>query len=120
MVDTKAGCAVIQRDVARLEKCVNRHLLKVYKEKCQVLHLGRNSPLHQCTLGATWVEDSFAEKHLGVQMDTICQQLALTKTVESSVSSPGLPHIRQTWTHWTGSSEGPQAPKMLKGPEYLS
>lgn len=51
MSDTPKGCAVIQRDINRLEKWASRNLRKYNKDKSEVLHWGRNSPRHQ--LGAT-------------------------------------------------------------------
>lgn len=86
-----------------------RHLLKVMK--CQALSWGRNNPMHQDKLGANWLENSFAEKHLCFLVVTKMnrsQQHALTALAESAMSSPGLPQARQTWIYWTGSSEGPQ------------
>ena len=41
------------------------NLVKFNKEKCKVLRLGRNNPLHQYMLGATQLESSLAEKDLG-------------------------------------------------------
>ena len=50
------------------------------KETCQILHLGRNNPMHQYMLGAIQLESSMAEKNLGVLVDTrlnMSQQCAL-------------------------------------------
>ena len=47
VADRTEGCAAIQGDVVRLEKCANRNLLKFNKEKSKVLHLGRNNPRHR-------------------------------------------------------------------------
>lgn len=41
-----------------------------FKEKWQVLPRGRNNSRHQHTLGTTQLVRSFAEKDLGVLMDT--------------------------------------------------
>jgi len=57
--DTKMGqlpddpecCAVTQRDLNRLEKCMDWNHMKVSKKKFKVLHLGRNNPMYQCILG---------------------------------------------------------------------
>ncbi|KAK4831251.1 hypothetical protein QYF61_016483 [Mycteria americana] len=47
------------------------------KGKCQVLHLGRNNPMHQYMLGADQLESNFAEKDLGVLVDNMNHQRAL-------------------------------------------
>ena len=39
--DLPDGCAAIQRDLDRLEKCIDGNLLKFSKGKYQVLHLVR-------------------------------------------------------------------------------
>ena len=46
----------------RLEKWADGNLMKLNKEKCKVLHLRRNNPIHQHKLGADWLESSFVEK----------------------------------------------------------
>ena len=69
-----------QRDLDRLVKWTDRNLMKFNKGKCNVPHLGRNNSRHQDTLGAIQLESSFAEKALGVLMDTklnLSQQHAL-------------------------------------------
>ncbi|TRZ07571.1 hypothetical protein HGM15179_019536 [Zosterops borbonicus] len=40
------------------------------KEKCKVLHLGRNSPIDKYMLGATQLKNCFAEKALVVLVGT--------------------------------------------------
>ncbi|KAK4829683.1 hypothetical protein QYF61_005976 [Mycteria americana] len=45
--DTPEGCAAIQRDLDRLEKWVNKNLMKFSKGNCKALPLGRNKPRHQ-------------------------------------------------------------------------
>lgn len=48
---TKLIGAAIQRDLDRTEKWAGKNFMKFSKGKCKVLHLGRNSPMHQDTLG---------------------------------------------------------------------
>ncbi|GAB0180624.1 hypothetical protein GRJ2_000527700 [Grus japonensis] len=79
VADTLEGPAAIQRPLNRLEKPGDRNLMK-FSKKCQVLHLGRNNPMHQHILGATPLESSPAERDLGVLVDTrlnMSQQWAL-------------------------------------------
>lgn len=45
-------CATDQKDFDRLEKSADGNLIKFNKGKIQVLHTGRNYPLHQYRLGA--------------------------------------------------------------------
>jgi len=76
---------VLSKDV---EKQANGNLMKFNKDKCDVLHLGRNNLMHQYTLQANWLESSFAEKDLGVLVDkklTMSKQSVLAAEAASSI-----------------------------------
>ncbi|PKU38776.1 hypothetical protein llap_10919 [Limosa lapponica baueri] len=65
VTDKPEGHAAVQKDLDGLEKWTNRNVMNFNKEKCKILHLGKNSPVHQYTLGGDNLESSFAEKALG-------------------------------------------------------
>jgi len=46
------------------ESWAERNLMKFHKDKCRVLHLGRNNPMHQYRLGAYLLESSSVERDL--------------------------------------------------------
>ncbi|PKU41805.1 rna-directed dna polymerase from mobile element jockey-like [Limosa lapponica baueri] len=69
LADILEGHPAIQRDLGRLEKWADRNLMQ-FNKKCKVLPQGRNNPRHQYTLGITQMENSFAERVLGVLVDT--------------------------------------------------
>jgi len=80
VADTPEGCAVIQRDLDRLESWTERNLMKFNKGKCMVLRLGRNNSMHQYRFGADLLQSSSVERDLGVLLDdklTMSQQCAL-------------------------------------------
>jgi len=60
VINTPEGCPATQLDVDRLESWAEKNLMKFSKDKCRVLHLGRNDPMHQyrmeqtCLKAALW------------------------------------------------------------------
>jgi len=67
VADRHESHAAIQRDFSSWRKGI---LVKFNNEKCKILHLERDNPRHQGMLGCRQLESSFAEKDLGVLVDT--------------------------------------------------
>ncbi|KAJ7404092.1 hypothetical protein WISP_147329 [Willisornis vidua] len=63
------GCAAIQWDLDSLKNWAERNPMRLNKDKCRVLHLGKNNPKYQYRLGANLLDNSPAEKDLAVLMD---------------------------------------------------
>ncbi|PKU40477.1 rna-directed dna polymerase from mobile element jockey-like [Limosa lapponica baueri] len=88
VAETPEGCATIQRDLDRLERWADRNLMKFHKDKCRILHLGRDNPMHQYRLGAHLLQSSSVEKELGVLVDnrmTMSQQCALVTKAANGI-----------------------------------
>jgi len=87
----------MQRDQDRLEKWADRNLRQFIKGKRQGRCLEKNNPMH--TLEINWLESSFAEKDLGVLVDTelnMSQQRAtkMIKGLEYLSYEEGLRELR--------------------------
>lgn len=59
------------------EKWGKRNHIKFNKEKCKILHLGRNNPRYQYTLEASCLGRSFVDKNLLYSKQTMSQQCTL-------------------------------------------
>ncbi|KAJ7401080.1 hypothetical protein BTVI_99135 [Pitangus sulphuratus] len=59
----------VKWDLKRLQSWAERKLKRFNKGKCRILHLGRDNLKHQYRLGTDLLENSSAEKDLGVLVD---------------------------------------------------
>ncbi|KAJ7417027.1 hypothetical protein BTVI_34004 [Pitangus sulphuratus] len=67
VADTPEDCVAIQWDLDRMDNWMERNLMRFNNSKCRELHLGRIK--YQYRLGADPLENSSAEKDLGVLVD---------------------------------------------------
>ena len=77
-----------ERDLDKLASWAERSLIKFYKSKCRVLHLGRNNCMRWFRLGADLLERNSAEKGLGVLVYNrlaMSQQCALVARKTSGI-----------------------------------
>ena len=54
----------------RLQRWVDRKLIKFNKDNYRVLHLGRNNALHQYRIEANWLKSTSAEKVVRILVDS--------------------------------------------------
>ena len=61
-MDAFEGRATLQEDLDRLEEWANKNFMKLNKDKCKVLHLGKHNPGVQHRLGSNCLGSSFVER----------------------------------------------------------
>ncbi|PKU34546.1 hypothetical protein llap_15151 [Limosa lapponica baueri] len=111
VADTPEVHEATQRDLNRLEKRADRNLMKFDKERCQ------GNLIHQYVLVATQLESSFAEKDVGVLVDTklnmasLMSQSLLTYVEEGNV--PALKALLEKCRDVDERNENGQTPLML-------
>lgn len=85
VTDTADFCDVTHRNLNKLEKLTNRNFVRFSKEKCQVLHLGRNSFLCQYRGSTSWkaeLQKSFLRVLVDAKL-TIRQQCTFSAKINS-------------------------------------
>lgn len=70
-VDLLEGRAILQRDLDKLEERASKKCMKFDKDKCKVLHLGRNNQKPQYWLGSVLLSSSLAKRNLGILVDSM-------------------------------------------------
>ena len=80
-VDAWEGRASLQEDLHRLEEWANKNLIKFNKDKCNVLHMGKQNPEVQHRPRSAWRGSSSVERDLGSQWtaSSVCTCAAVAK-----------------------------------------
>ena len=88
----------LQHDLQQLEKWSERWQLRFNSNKCKVMHLGRQNPRQNYTMGGTTLATTTSEKDLGVYVDT---ELTFEKHIETVVNQANrmLGLIRRSYTY---------------------
>ena len=93
----------LQHDLQQLEKWSERWQLRFNSNKCKVMHLGRQNPRQNYTMGGTTLATTTSEKDLGVYVDT---ELTFEKHIETVVNQANrmLGLIRRSYTYLDSQS----------------
>lgn len=91
-----------QKDLKRLEKWADRHLIKFNKGKCKDLHLGKNSPRHHSDQAQSLSEHhSDQAQSLSEQLESsFAKNLLDTKISISQQSAPAAKLTGYPGLHW--------------------
>ena len=93
----------LQHDLQQLEKWSEKWQLRFNLNKCKVMHLGRQNPRPNYTMGRTTLATTTSEKDLGVYVDT---ELTFEKHIETVVNQANriLGLIRRSYTYLDSQS----------------
>ena len=93
----------LQHDLQQLEKWSEKWQLRFNLNKCNVMHLGRQTPLPNYTMVRTTLTTTTSEKDLGVYVDT---ELTFEKHIETVVNQAKrmLGLIRRSYTYLDSQS----------------
>ena len=93
----------LQHDLQQLGKWSERWQLRFNSNKCKVMHLGRQNPRQNYTMGGTTLATTTSEKDLGVYVDT---ELTFEKHIETVVNQANrmLGLIRRSYTYLDSQS----------------
>ena len=93
----------LQHDLQQLNKWSEEWQLHFNSSKCKVMHLGRQNPNRDYTMGSTTLATTTSEKDLGVYVDT---ELTFEKHIENVVNQANsmLGLIRRSYTYLDSQS----------------
>ena len=93
----------LQHDLQQLEKWSENWRLRFNSSKCKVMHLGRQKPHRNYTMGATTLATITSEKDLGVYVDTT---LTFEKHIETVLNHANrmIGLIRRSYTYLDSQS----------------
>ena len=93
----------LQHDLQQLEKWSERWQLRFNSNKCKVMHLGRQNPRQNYTMGGITLATTTSEKDLGVYVDT---ELTFEKHIKTVVNQANrmLGLIRRSYTYLDSQS----------------
>ena len=93
----------LQHDLQQLQKLSEKWQLRFNLNKCMVMHLGRQNPHRNYTMGAETLATTTSENDLGVYVDT---ELTFEKHIETVVNQANrmLGLIRRSYTYLDSQS----------------